>query len=81
MGGPIGLVKDGDMITLNAIDGTLSVAVSDEELAERRKAWAPRPNAATSGYLWKYAQGVGPAVYGAVTHPGGAQETESYADV
>ncbi len=81
VGGPIGLLKDGDMITLNAIDGTLSVALSDEELAERRKAWAPRTNAATSGYLWKYAQQVGPALHGAVTHPGGAQETESYADV
>ena len=55
--------------------------ISDEELAERRKAWAPRPNSATSGYLWKYAQGVGPAVTGAVTHPGGAKETQTYADV
>ncbi|MDH2312025.1 dihydroxy-acid dehydratase [Methylobacterium brachiatum] len=81
VGGPIGLIRDGDIITLDAIQGTLSVALSDEDFAERRKAWAPRTNAATSGYLWKYAQGVGPALYGAVTHPGGAKETESYADV
>jgi dihydroxy-acid dehydratase len=81
VGGPIGLIRDGDIITLDAIQGTLSVALSDEDFAERRKAWAPRANAATSGYLWKYAQGVGPALYGAVTHPGGAKETESYADV
>jgi dihydroxy-acid dehydratase len=81
VGGPIGLIRDGDMITLDAIQGTLSVALSDEELAERRKSWAPRTNTATSGYLWKYAQGVGPALYGAVTHPGGAKETQSYADV
>lgn len=81
VGGPIGLIRDGDIITLDAIQGTLSVALSDADFAERRKAWAPRTNAATSGYLWKYAQGVGPALYGAVTHPGGAKETESYADV
>ncbi|MGY2047300.1 dihydroxy-acid dehydratase [Methylobacterium sp. JK268] len=81
VGGPIGLLKDGDMVRLDAIQGTLSVDLSDEELAERRKAWAPRTNEATSGYLWKYAQTVGPAVTGAVTHPGGAQETLAYADV
>ena len=81
VGGPIGLLRDGDVITLDAIQGTLSVALSDAELAERRKAWTARPNTATSGYLWKYAQGVGPALYGAVTHPGGAKETQSYADV
>ena len=81
IGGPIGLLRDGDLITLDAIKGTLDVALSDAELTERRKAWVPRENAATSGYLWKYAQGVGPAVYGAVTHPGGAKETQSYADV
>ncbi len=81
VGGPIGLLRDGDMITLDAIQGTLDVALSDAELDERRKAWTPRTNTATSGYLWKYAQGVGPALYGAVTHPGGAKETQSYADV
>ncbi|GEP11289.1 dihydroxy-acid dehydratase [Methylobacterium gnaphalii] len=81
VGGPIGLVKDGDIITLDAIQGTLDVALSDEELAERRKAWAPRTNDATSGVLWKYMQTVGPAVNGAVTHPGGAQEIHTYADI
>ena len=81
VGGPIGLLRDGDVITLDAIQGTLSVALSDAELAERHKTWAPRTNTATSGYLWKYTQGVGPALYGAVTHPGGGKETQSYADV
>ncbi|MCJ2053529.1 dihydroxy-acid dehydratase [Methylobacterium sp. J-070] len=81
VGGPIGLLRDGDVITLDAIQGTLNVALSDAELDERRKAWTPRAHTATSGYLWKYAQGVGPALYGAVTHPGGAKETQSYADV
>ena len=81
IGGPIGLLRDGDIITLDAIKGTLDVALSDEELAQRRAAWTPRGNSATSGYLWKYAQTVGPAVNGAVTHPGGARETQSYADI
>ncbi|OHV15754.1 dihydroxy-acid dehydratase [Methylorubrum extorquens] len=81
IGGPIGLLRDGDIITLDAIKGTLDVALSDEELAQRRSEWAPRGNAATSGYLWKYAQSVGPAVSGAVTHPGGAGETNVYADI
>jgi dihydroxy-acid dehydratase len=81
VGGPIGLLRDGDVITIDAVKGTLDVALSDEELAARRKDWAPRPSTATSGYLWKYAQGVGPAVDGAVTHPGGAHETTSYADL
>ncbi|GJE82727.1 dihydroxy-acid dehydratase [Methylorubrum populi] len=81
IGGPIGLLRDGDIITLDAIQGTLDVALSDEELAQRRSEWTPRGNTATSGYLWKYAQTVGPAVNGAVTHPGGARETQSYADI
>ena len=81
VGGPIGLLQDGDMIRIDAIQGTLSVDLSDEELAQRRAAWQPRANDSTSGYLWKYAQTVGPAVNGAVTHPGGAQETLSYADI
>ncbi|HJE22624.1 MAG TPA: dihydroxy-acid dehydratase [Methylorubrum populi] len=81
IGGPIGLLRDGDIITLDAIKGTLEVALSDAELAQRRTEWTPRGNTATSGYLWKYAQTVGPAVNGAVTHPGGAKETQTYADV
>ncbi|MBD8908967.1 dihydroxy-acid dehydratase [Methylorubrum zatmanii] len=81
IGGPIGLLRDGDIITLDAIKGTLDVALSDAELAQRRTEWTPRGNAATSGYLWKYAQTVGPAVNGAVTHPGGAKETQTYADI
>jgi dihydroxy-acid dehydratase len=81
IGGPIGLIRDGDVITLDAVKGTLDVAVSDAEFAARRAAWTPRTNSATSGYLWKYMQTVGPAVDGAVTHPGGAEETHTYADI
>ena len=81
VGGPIGLIRDGDIIELDAVNGTLNVRLSDAELAERKKSWRPRENAAGSGVLWKYAQQVGPAVKGAVTHPGGAGEKTCYADV
>lgn len=81
VGGPIGLLRDGDMITLNAVTGRLDCDVSEEEFARRRAEWKPRGNGFTSGYLWKYAQTVGSARGGAVTHPGGAHETACYADV
>jgi dihydroxy-acid dehydratase len=81
VGGPIGLLRDGDVIAIDAVEGTLDVRLSDAELAERRKAWAARESESTSGYLWKYAQTVGSAKGGAVTHPGGAQEKHCYADI
>jgi dihydroxy-acid dehydratase len=81
VGGPIALIRDGDMITLDAIEGTLSVDLSDEELARRKSEWRSRETDYTSGVIWKYAQQVGPAVKGAVTHPGGAAEKQAYADV
>ncbi len=81
VGGPIGLLRDGDIIVLDAIEGTIAVELSDEELAARRAEWKPRPTEAHSGYLWKYAQTVGPARDGAVTHPGGAAEKQTYADI
>jgi dihydroxy-acid dehydratase len=80
VGGPIALVRDGDIIEIDAVKGTIDVKLSDDELARRRKEWKPRENDATSGYLWKYAQQVGSAVNGAVTHPGGAAEKHCYAD-
>jgi len=80
LGGPIALLRDGDVITIDAINGTIDVALSDEELARRKNGWKPRETDFTSGYLWKYAQQVGPAVNGAVTHPGGQAEKISYAD-
>src|SRR6187402_679842 len=78
LGGPIALIRDGDIIAIDAIRGTLDVQVSDAELAERKTKWAPRQTNHTSGALWKYAQQVGPAVDGAVTHPGGAHEQQCY---
>lgn len=81
VGGPIGLIRDGDIIELDADNGTLNVKLSDAELAERKKAWKPRETSVGSGVLWKYAQQVGPAVKGAVTHPGGGGEKACYADI
>ena len=81
-GGPIGLLRDGDMITLDAIRGEISVALSEAELAARRAEWTgPRPTIYASGALWKYAQLVGPTHLGAVTHPGGKAELHVYADL
>ncbi len=81
VGGPIGLLKNGDVITIDATKGTIEVALSEAELAERAKSWKPRKTDYQSGAIWKYAQTVGPARDGAVTHPGGAKETHCYADI
>ncbi len=80
-GGPIGLIENGDIITIDATLGTIDVALTDAEFAERKKSWKPRAHDYQSGALWKYAQIVGPAEKGAVTHPGGAAETHSFADI
>lgn len=80
-GGPIALVKDGDMITIDAEKGTLDLEVSKDELARRHAAWAPRKHMYTSGTLWKYAQLVGDARHGAVTHGGARAESHVYADI
>jgi dihydroxy-acid dehydratase len=81
VGGPIGLLKDGDIIAIDAEKGTLEVELSAEELDKRRKAWKPRRHDFQSGALWKYAQTVGDAEKGAVTHPGAKDETHMYADI
>jgi dihydroxy-acid dehydratase len=81
VGGPIGLLRDGDVITIDAEKGTIEVALSEAELTQRKASWKPRETDFTSGYLWKYAQQVGPAVTGAVTHPGGGAEKLCYADL
>jgi dihydroxy-acid dehydratase len=80
VGGPIGLIRDGDIIELDAEKGTLDVKLSDAELAARAKTWKPRAEEYASGYLWKYTQQVGSARNGAVTHPGGSAEKACYAD-
>ncbi|TIT38678.1 MAG: dihydroxy-acid dehydratase, partial [Mesorhizobium sp.] len=81
VGGPIGLLRNGDLISIDAVNGTIEVDLSDTELAARAKAWKARATDYQSGAIWKYAQTVGPARDGAVTHPGGAKETHCYADI
>ncbi|RDD61399.1 dihydroxy-acid dehydratase [Ferruginivarius sediminum] len=81
VGGPIGLLRDGDKIIIDAGTGKLDVDLTEAELEERRKSWQPRQHDYQSGALWKYAQTVGDAEKGAVTHPGGKAETHQYADI
>jgi dihydroxy-acid dehydratase len=81
VGGPIALLRDGDRITIDAVAGTIDVALSDEEFAARRAAWVPRPTDYNSGAIWRFAQTVGPAHLGALTHPGAAAETHCFADL
>ncbi|MFT6658302.1 dihydroxy-acid dehydratase [Maritalea sp.] len=81
IGGPIALINSGDMITINANSGEISVDLSDEELEARKAKWQPRETNFGSGVIWKYAQGVGAARYGALTHPGAKGEKECYADI
>ncbi|MDI1295405.1 MAG: dihydroxy-acid dehydratase [bacterium] len=80
-GGPIALVVDGDMIAIDAEAGTIDLLVDDAVIAERRAAWTPRQNDYQAGALWRYAQNVGPAYKGALTHPGAKAETHVYADI
>lgn len=79
--GPIALVEDGDIISIDAEAGTIDLHVDEAVLAERRKAWQPRTNDYQAGALWRYAQNVGPASKGAVTHPGAKAERHVYADI
>ena len=80
-GGPIALVEDGDTIAIDAVAGTIDLDVDEATLAGRRKAWQPRENDYQAGALWRYAQNVGPASGGAVTHPGAKAEKHVFADI
>ena len=81
VGGPIALLKDGDIIEIDAIEGVLDVKLSESELKRRKKDWKPRESEFGSGAIWKYAQQVGPARLGAVTHLGAQGEARCYADI
>lgn len=81
VGGPIALIRDGDRICIDAGLGTLDLDVPEHELTIRRETWSPPPNQYQSGVLRKYADQVGPAIKGAVTHPGGKAEIVCYADI
>jgi len=80
-GGPIALIENGDSILIDADKGIIDLEVDAAELERRRKAWTPRQTEYQSGALWKYAQTVGAAREGAVTHPGGEAEVKCYADI
>jgi dihydroxy-acid dehydratase len=67
VGGPIGLVQEGDLITINAVQNLLQIEVSDEVLADRRAAWPPPEPSYRTGVLAKYAKLVSSASLGAVT--------------
>ena len=81
VGGPIALLRNGDIIDIDAKKGTINVRLTKKELSARRKKWKPRKMNFGNGTLWKYAQTVGPAYKGAPTHPGGKNEVRTYADI
>ncbi len=81
VGGPIALIQDGDIIEINADEGTIDLRVDPIILEQRLKHWSPRKTNYNSGAIWKFAQQVGPAYLGAVTQPGAREETHIYADL
>jgi dihydroxy-acid dehydratase len=80
-GGPIALIQNGDIIRIDATQGSIDLLVDESVLAERRKSWKPRLNDYQSGALYRYSQTVGPASLGAVTHPGAKAERHVFADI
>ncbi len=81
IGGPIALLRDGDVVAIDAEQGTIDADLSEQEFSERRQRWQPKVSAYGSGVLWRYAQTVGDACRGAVVHPGHPGETHIYADI
>ena len=67
VGGPIGLLREGDIVTIDPAQGLLEVQLTEEEMTDRRAQWHPLPERYTSGALAKYARLVGSASRGAVT--------------
>ena len=72
-GGPIALLRDGDVIHIDAVNGRLDVALSTEDLVARSAQWQAPRRSPLGGALEKYARVVGPACAGAVTHSGAVQ--------
>ena len=81
VGGPIALLRNGDVIDIDAKKGTINVRLPKKELSNRKRKWKPKKINFGNGTLWKYAQTVGPAYLGAPTHPGGKKEVKCYADI
>jgi len=81
LGGPIALLRNGDMIDIDAKKGTINVRLTSAQLKMRRKKWKAKKSSFGSGTLWKYAQTVGPAYLGAPTHPGKKKEVKEYSKI
>ena len=81
LGGPIALLKNGDIIDIDAKKGTINVRLTKSQLASRKKKWRAKKFSFGSGTLWKYAQTVGPAYLGAPTHPGKKKEVKEYSKI
>ena len=81
VGGPIGLIKNGDIVEIDSEKGLLKVHLTKKEITKRRRKWKPKKIEYSTGTLWKYSQSVGPAYKGAVTHPGASKEKKCYADI
>jgi len=81
VGGPLGLIQNGDIIEINVEKSSLNAQLTSKEFLKRKKRWKPKKTEYNSGTLWKYSQSVGPAFKGAVTHPGAYKEKKSYADI
>ncbi len=81
LGGPIALIKNGDIIDIDAKKGTINVRLTKAQLNSRKKKWKSKKSAFGSGTLWKYAQTVGPAYLGAPTHPGKKKEVKEYSKI
>lgn len=80
-GGPIALIENGDMIHIDASNGTIDLDVPDDVLDARRANWQPRRSDYNAGAIWRFSKTVGSARNGAVTHPGAAAETHVFADI
>ncbi len=81
LGGPIALLRNGDVIDIDAKKGTINVRLTRTQLVSRRRKWKARKSDFGSGTLWKYAQTVGPAYLGAPTHPGKKKEVKDYSKI
>ena len=81
LGGPLALLRNGDVIDIDAKKGTINVRLTKSQLATRHKKWKAKKSSFGSGTIWKYAQTVGPAYLGAPTHPGKRKEVKVYADI
>jgi len=81
LGGPLALLRNGDVIDIDAKKGIINVRLTRAQLASRKRKWKARKSDFGSGTLWKYAQTVGPAYLGAPTHPGKKKEVKDYSKI